>query len=173
MRMSAGGATSLYDATFAALAMRQRIPGRAVMLVFSDGADTTSWIDPRAALTAAQRSDIVVYGVSLRRQMEHNNAQAVRADTLEQEWFPDDPVSYGRQYLPLLAADTGGAMLTAERIDQLRETFVRVVTEFKSRYVLLYTPRGVEPDGWHAIDVELRGQRADITARRGYLRGGK
>ena len=169
--VEAGGATALYDATLAALLMRPRIEGRMVMLVFSDGGDTSSWLDPRTVITAAQRSDVVVYGVTLRRQVEQRNLREARQNQFERDWFQEAPTSYGRHFLPLLAEDTGGAVLVAERSDRLRDTFVRVISEFKSRYVLSYTPRGVEPGGWHAIDVRLKGKRGEVTARRGYLRG--
>jgi VWFA-related protein len=169
--VKAGGATALYDATFAALVMRERIQGRAVMLVFSDGDDTASWIDPRTAIAAAQRSDVVVYGVTLESRLQRQHLQAVMQDRREQQWFLEEPSLYGRQYLPMLAVESGGSLLVAERSDQLRETFVRVVNEFKSRYILTYTPRNVAADGWHSLDVRVKGQRADITARRGYLRG--
>lgn len=171
--VEASGATSLYDATLAALLMRHSVEGRAVMLVFSDGADTTSWMDSRASLAAAQRSDVVVYGVTLARQTERSDAVAVRQATQEQEWFRRDPWSYGRQYLPLLAAETGGALLTADGADRLRDTFVGVVRDFKSRCMLTYTPRDVAPGGWHSIEVGLKRQHGTVTARRGYLRGAK
>jgi VWFA-related protein len=171
--VKAGGATALYDATLAALVMRERVQGRAIMLVFSDGDDTASWIDPRAVVTAAQRSDVVVYVVTLERHTERENLDAVMRDRREHEWFMQEPSMYGRQFLPLLAAETGGSVLVAERSDSLRETFVRVVKEFKSRYILTYAPRGVDAGGWHPLEVRLKGQRADITARRGYLRGAK
>lgn len=169
--VDAGGATALYDATLAALVSRHKVEGRVVMLLFSDGADTSSWLDPRAVLAAAQRSDVVIYGVTLRRQTEQRNLREARQNRLERDWFREAPTSFGRHFLPLLAEDTGGSVLVAERSDQLRDTFLRVVGEFKSRYLLSYTPRGVEPGGWHAIDVRLQGKRGDITARRGYLRG--
>jgi Ca-activated chloride channel family protein len=169
--VKAGGATALYDATFASLMMRARIQGRMVLLVFSDGDDTASWIDPRAVITAAQRSDVVVYGVTLERFTQRDNLDAVKRIQRERQWFLEEPWLYGRQFLPLLTVETGGSLLVAERTDSLRETFVRVVNDFKSRYILTYTPEGVESGGWHAIDVRLKGQRADITARRGYLRG--
>lgn len=168
--VEAGGATALYDATLAGLLMRPRVDGRMVMLVFSDGGDTSSWLDPHAVLAAAQRSDVVIYGVTLKRQVEQQNARQARQNRLERDWFREAPTSFGRHFLPLLAEDTGGTVLVAERSDRLRDTFARVVNEFKSRYILSYTPRGVEPGGWHAIDVRLRGRRGDVTARRGYLR---
>ena len=36
------------------------------------------------------------------------------------------------------------------------------------RYVLRYEPRGVKREGWHAIEVALKGQKGDLHARRGY-----
>ncbi|MGE3887849.1 MAG: VWA domain-containing protein [Vicinamibacterales bacterium] len=168
--VKAGGATALYDATLAALLMRPRIEGRMVMLVFSDGGDTSSWLDPRTVITAAQRSDVVIYGVTLRQQVEQRNLREARQNQLERDWFNEVPASFGRHFLPLLAEDTGGSVLVAERSDRLRQTFVRVISEFKSRYVLSYTPSGVEQGGWHPIEVRLRGRRGDVTARRGYLR---
>jgi len=168
--VKAGGATALYDATLAALLMRPRIEGRMVMLVFSDGGDTSSWLDPRTVITAAQRSDVVIYGVTLRRQIEQRNLREARQNQFERDWFQEAPASYGRHFLPLLAEDTGGAVLVAERSDRLRDTFVRVISEFKSRYVLSYTPSGVEQGGWHGVEVRLKGRRAELTARRGYLR---
>lgn len=169
--VTAIGATSLYDATLTALVMRQRIEGRAVMLVFSDGDDTASWIDPRAALSAAQRSDVVTYVVTLERRIARGSLEGVLRQRREQEWFHEGPSLYGRQFLPLLAAETGGSVLVAERSDDLRERFICVVKEFKSRYILSYTPRNVAPGGWHSIDVELKKQRGDVKARRGYVRG--
>jgi hypothetical protein len=51
----------------------------------------------------------------------------------------------------------------------LSDTFVRLIAEFKTRYVLTYTPRGVAPSGWHTLDVKVS-RRAAVQARRGYLR---
>jgi hypothetical protein len=45
-----------------------------------------------------------------------------------------------------------------------------VLTEFRSRYVIAYTPTGVpRDDGWHTVEVRLKGRRADIKAKDGYL----
>ena len=32
------------------------------------------------------------------------------------------------------------------------------------------TPRGVDPGGWHPLEVTLKGRRGTVTARRGYLK---
>ncbi len=168
-RVRAGGATALYDATFAALALRGRTVGRTVVLVFSDGYDTASWLDPLDVLDAARRSDVVVYGVRHDRlaqegwQQREGRGRAGR-------WFADDPQLFRQEYLAQLAADTGGSVYVAADLDRLREVFARVVDEFRSRYLLTYTPRGVEAGGWHELEVRVRGRGRRVQARRGYLR---
>jgi len=54
----------------------------------------------------------------------------------------------------------------------LRRTFSKIVNDFRSRYVLTYTPRNVSATGWHRIEVRLTNRKGDVTARRGYDRGG-
>ena len=132
---------------------------------------TASWSDPREVIAAASRSDVVVYAVSIARERDWLDAAGARQAILERQWLQRLPHAYGRQFLPLLTSETGGTLLRAERTRQLRETFARVVAEFKSRYVLMYTPTGVAPTGWHALDVRLKGRQGRVTARRGYLRG--
>lgn len=46
--LEAGGSTSLTDAAFAALALREGVDGRMLVLLFTDGLDTSSWLDPLA-----------------------------------------------------------------------------------------------------------------------------
>ena len=58
----------------------------------------------------------------------------------------------------------------AANLDRLREAFSRVVNEFRSRYLLTYTPEGVDAGGWHELDVRVRGRGRRVQARRGYLR---
>ena len=168
-RVRASGGTALYDATFAAFALRERTVGRTLMLVFSDGDDTVSWLDPRDVLNTAQRSDVVVYGVSLEgvardSRWERQDRRSAR------RWFPSEPHLFRRQYLPVLAAETGGSVFVAQDIGRLRAAFARVVGEFRSRYLLTYAPIGVESAGWHELEVRVEGSGRDVQARRGYLR---
>ena len=51
----------------------------------------------------------------------------------------------------------------------LGTTFLRVLDEFRQRYVLSYTATGVAERGWHTIEVKLRGQSGEVRARRGYF----
>jgi Ca-activated chloride channel family protein len=167
--VEAGGATALYDATFAAVVLRQRIPGRTVVLVFSDGDDTASWLEPRDVFAAAQRSDVVVHAVSRDRGLRRGTGADSSSRELERTLFDAEPQLFGRLYLPRLVEETGGSLFVAESSD-LQAAFARVVNEFRSRYVLTYSPEGVAPGGWHTIDVTVNGPKANVQARRGYLR---
>ena len=69
-----------------------------------------------------------------------------------------------------LAAITGGHVFVVQRADELRAAFSAVVSQFRSRYLLTYRPRGVESAGWHSIGLELTRGRATVTARRGYAK---
>lgn len=168
-RIRAGGATALYDATFAAFALREHAVGRTLMLVFSDGYDTASWLDPRAVLDTAQRSDVVVYGVHLDR-FARDSWWNRQARALARRWLPTEPHLFGHQYLPQLVEDTGGSVFVAKDIGRLRASFTRVVSEFRSRYLLTYSPVGVESTGWHELDVRVEGRGRKVQARRGYFR---
>jgi VWFA-related protein len=167
--LEAGGGTTLYDATFAAVALRQQIPGRTVVLVFSDGDDTASWLDPLDVLKAAQRSDIVVYAVTRKRGFRYATGEDAQTRRIERGRFANEPQLFGRLYLSQLVEETGGSVFIADS-SGLENAFAQVVNEFRSRYVLTYSPKDVAPAGWHTIEVTLNGRRADVQARRGYLR---
>ena len=83
--------------------------------------------------------------------------------------FGQQPVMRSADFLHELAVRTGGERLSSD-LGNLRKTFRRIVDDFRSRYVLAYTPRGVAAGGWHPIDVQVKGKRYKITARRGYER---
>ncbi len=138
--LAGGGATSLRDAVYLAAAMCPRDDSRPLVLVFSDGHDTASWLTERDALQAIGRAGLVVH--------------AIRTD--------EDP------FLDALAARAGGRTWSATSDSQLRELFGRALEEMRARYLITYTPRGVKAPGWHAVGVTLRRGRADIVARPGY-----
>jgi VWFA-related protein len=165
------GATSLHDAAYAAVTLNDDQPGRRLVLLFSDGQDMSSWLPGQFALDAARRSDAVVYAVGLLSSQGRTPGYRLDFRSGIQPPVPAvQPALLSETFLAALAADTGGAFLTTDRSDQLRETFVRIIHEFRTRYLLTYTPRGVEGNGWHPIEVKVKGRRSTVVARRGYLK---
>lgn len=140
------GRTSLVDASYASIILAESGLGRSLVILFSDGVDTSSWLSEDAVLNIARRSDVVVYCVF---------TGGVRNAAFAEE----------------LTSLTGGSLLRIGSTADLRATFLRVLQEFQQRYVLTYTPRGVPDHGWHRLQVRVKGRRATVRARPGYLAG--
>jgi VWFA-related protein len=139
--MSGLGATSLRDAVHLALELSPRDQTRPLLLLFTDGHDTSSWLTEDAVLDSARRTGVVTHVVR------------VESD----------------QFLDRLIEAAGGRIWSATSDRQLRELFTRALEEMRARYLLTYTPRGVKSPGWHELKVKLKSGRADITARPGYF----
>jgi Ca-activated chloride channel family protein len=167
-KLSAGGATALHDGIFAALGLRNEAAGRTLLVVFSDGEDTSSWLDAPAVLQAARETDVVVYGVSPRplyteRALELNEQRAAL-----KRWFDSDPDLFPQLLLERVTEETGGEFFFVDSTHDLPGTFARIVGDFKSRYLLSYTPTGVATKGWHPLTVKLKGRTGTVRARPGY-----
>jgi VWFA-related protein len=163
----AGGSTSLYDASFTALALQDRLAGRrSYILLFSDGGDTSSWLPATAVIERARRSDAVVYVVTRRPPRPDVRLEYRSGIELWQSPRSQAEGSTATQ----LATITGGHVFVVQRAEELRSAFAAVVSQFRTRYLLTYRPQGVQTGGWHSIDLTLTRGRATVTARRGYVR---
>jgi VWFA-related protein len=158
--LEAHDATSLRDAAFAGLALREADPGRTLLLIFSDGADTSSWLTTPKVIETAKHTDAVVYAVVVPDQ---------RALWTPRGGAMITTVKNAGKFLESLTEETGGRVLFASSNSDLRATFTKTLAEFRDRYVLSYTPTGVSATGWHRLDVKLKGKGGKVTARRGYF----
>jgi VWFA-related protein len=139
-----GGGTALVDAAFGGVTVAESEAGRSLAIVFSDGIDTSSWLAPETAVDLARRGAVVVYGVT---------ASAARK----------------ARFLRDLAEATAGRVMEVESSADLGATFLQILREFRQRYVIAFSPRGVGGAGWHSLDVRLTSRRGTVTARRGYF----
>ena len=140
------GQTALVDGTFAAMTVGESDAGRTLLIVFSDGLDTASWLKADDVLSEAKRSDVVAYGVWVRSKAKP-------------------------EFLRDLSSETGGRLFEIENSGDLAPTFRSIVGEFRHRYVVSYTPRGVSKTGWHRLDVHVKRKGASVKARPGYQSG--
>ena len=135
------GATALRDAVHLALELQPHDRTRPLVLVFTDGRDTASWLTEDAVIDSARRIGVVVHAVR------------VESD----------------RFLDRLVEAAGGRTWSATSDRQLRELFTRALEEMRARYLLTYTPSGVRTAGWHELKVRLKNGRAEVTARPGYF----
>lgn len=168
--LTANGGTSLWDAVFTSLTLHDATPGvRRLVLVFSDGEDTSSWLPRGAVIDKARRSDAVIYAVALRSGTPPAGSVLSYRSGIE---LSKADVSTGMEspFLEELADISGGAVYTTSRSGELRNAFKQIVTEFRTRYVITYQPTGVDAPGWHPIEVRLKRKPGTVRARRGYSR---
>jgi VWFA-related protein len=143
--------TAVLDAMLLAL-VRPDVPGRrAFSLFLTDGDDTASYFDSTVVLDTARFSK--------------GPMTIVLA--------PDRAAPPAGGVLRSIAIGTGGELLTLRNRDSLRETFAQALENFRSSYVLRYTPAGVAAGGWHDVRVSVRNSRYRVRARQGYDAGGK
>jgi VWFA-related protein len=150
--LKSGQSTSLNDAVFVALARPAELERRHLVVVFTDAEDTWSTIENASLPVIAGRADAVLHIVLA---------------TFDRAGEPG--VLTSREALRQAAAATGG------EVRYLRDAvnaFRQVLDEFRTSYVLRYTPQGVARGGWHTIEVRIaRPGTHTVRARRGYFGG--
>ncbi|HUL71933.1 MAG TPA: VWA domain-containing protein [Vicinamibacterales bacterium] len=144
-RLTASGATSLLEGMYAAVVATLGEPGRSLVIVCTDGRDTASWLQADDVIEGAKHSNAVIYVV---------------ASAGARTWAP----------LKSLTDVTGGRMIEIESSAQIGAEFKKILEDFRSRYVLTFTPTGVPRGGYHRLDVRIRrGGGLKVTARPGYV----
>ena len=146
------GSTAILDASSVALALTATSNRRTLVLLFTDGVDTLSWLPEQTVLDAARTSEAVLYAVTLPER--RGFAQLL----------PGEDAQIRR-----LAEATGGRQLRASDPSQLRERFTEILREMRARYVLTYTPSSPDTPGWHALTVTLRARKGRVASRAGYI----
>jgi Ca-activated chloride channel family protein len=142
------GETALLDGVYTALVSTQTAIGATLVVVYTDGADTVSWLEPDEVRDAATRSNAVVDAVVTRS---------------------------GHQFSDLkdLVDSTGGQVVSIESTTRLGAEFARILREFRSRYLLTFVPQGVAAGGFHRLQVRARPSGLTVHARAGYFSSAK
>ena len=149
------GATSLNDAIHVALQLRPIDTTRSVVILFTDGFDTASWVPPAALEDEARRIGVVIHAIELRDELESPRPRSKQ------------PVV--SRPLRAFANASGGRVWSATSSRDLRILFSQALEEMRARYVLTFTPTGVPKEGWHQLKVSLKDARGDVTARPAYF----
>lgn len=147
------GGTSLYDAVYLASDSLADRNGRHVMVVVTDGGDTTSYKRYGEALQAAQRADVVMYPiivVPIANDAGRNTG--------------------GEHALATLAESTGGRIFYAAGYEQLDEALTAILQALRTQYLLGYYPKNVREESklFHPVKVEVHDPWLKVTVRNGY-----
>jgi len=151
LRASAG--TSFYDAILLSSREQLRREGRHVIVVVTDGGDTTSDKKFADAREAAQNADAVVYPI-LVRPITNDAGRNLG----------------GERALDTIAADTGGRVFQPAGAAALDEAFTQILRDLRTQYLIGYYPRNLPIDTprFHLVRVELSRKDLRATTRTGY-----
>jgi hypothetical protein len=91
-----------------------------------------------------------------------------RARSTELPWSPQGVPPPAPDYRAL-AVETGGQILRSG-YESLSSAFSRLLDDFRSSYVLHYTPAGVASTGFHTLGVRVKREGTfEVRPRRGYV----
>jgi VWFA-related protein len=168
-RIASGGPTSVRDATYAALQLVPADRTRPVVLVFSDGRDTASWLSSSDVLGAVRRSGVVIHAVELVEDEVSARRAAARSGRAPAAGLgATNAPQLSSPFLGELVATAGGRRWSATSAVKLTGLFTDALNEMRSRYLLTYYPTNGDREGWHPLAVTLVKTRADVTHRPGY-----
>jgi Ca-activated chloride channel family protein len=136
-----GAGTSIYDAVLlGSQALGKRIgERRRVIVLVTDGGETTSHADFEAARRAALRGEVLLYTILVRTMKSENGRNTA-----------------GEHALQTITETTGGAMFFPDSPQELPVIFDRIEAELRTQYRLAYypSPRGAA-NSYRKIEVRM------------------
>jgi Ca-activated chloride channel family protein len=151
----AGDDSALYNALLLTLRDAAKVPGRKVVIVFSNGPDNASMVAPDDVRAVAEDEGIPIYVISTN---EVNK----------------DPISSG--VFRRISTRTGGKSYFAKTWQKQVEAFEDIREDLVNSYTITYYPQPNPNEGFRKIAVEIPsdvGKKYRVRARPGYRpRGG-
>jgi VWFA-related protein len=146
----AGDDAALYNALLLTLRDAAKVPGRKVVIVFSNGPDNASMVAPDDVRAVAEDEGIPIYVIST------NDATK-------------DPVS--ASVFRRISTRTGGQVYFAKTWQKQVEAFESIRESLGNSYTVTYYPQPNPNEGFRKISVEIVsdvGKKLRVRARPGY-----
>jgi len=153
-KMRAGGGTALHDAVH--LAVTKKLAGedgRRIIVMITDGDDTSSRLSMNTALEDAQRNDVIIYAIS-------TNSTGLGGEKNKK----------GDDVLKRFTETTGGKVFFPDKLEDLSSNFNSIRQELRFQYALAYSPTNLLRDGaFRRIRIEPANKDHVARARTGYF----
>jgi len=146
----AGDDSALYNCLLLTLRDAARVPGRKVVIVFSNGPDNASMVAPDDVRAVAEDEGIPIYVISTNEVTK-------------------DPVS--SSVFKRISTGTGGKSYFAKTWQKQVEAFEAIREDLGNSYTITYYPQPNPNEGFRKIAVEVisdSGKKYRVQARPGY-----
>ena len=150
--MQFGNGTRLWDAMYESVGVLKEEQIRKVVLVLSDGEDTTSRLGGDDVLVKAQDDHVMVYTIGMRNRYFTN------------QWVTSSP----DRYLKKMSAQTGGGYFELTRTTELNSTFSRIADELHRQYLIAISPATLDGKE-HKLNVRMKTPGMTARARQSYM----
>jgi VWFA-related protein len=148
LRTQAFGDTALYDALARVGQDLVGHAGKKVIVLFTDGKDNASTLNPDAAIQRAKANGVPIYTIAQGEAIGHK-------DLLDQ--------------LAGISKATGGEAFAIEKPSEIGRVFDKVSEDLTHGYLLSFQPPPAENPAWRPIQVTVGGPRGlKVRAREGY-----
>ncbi|HLJ91016.1 MAG TPA: VWA domain-containing protein [Candidatus Angelobacter sp.] len=151
-RVHPGAGTSLYDAIYLCSDTLLDRHGRKVLVLITDGGDTTSRTDYSNALRRAQEAEATIYSIIVVPVAEESGRD-----------------TGGEHALIQLSRDTGGKHYYAENSEKLDDAFRQISDELRTQYLIAYYPnRRVAASAFRRVEIKVN--RSDSESKPFHVR---
>ncbi len=147
-----GKGTRLWDGLDAGIDALASADTRRVIVVFTDGYDTTSFTSPAAVRARASQAHVMVFALA----MWTGSGRTRRRPNSD---------------LEALARSTGGGFYEIADDDDMNATFTRAALELHNQYLLGFTPQVLDGRE-HTLDVRVKRPGLTVRARKSYVAPG-
>jgi VWFA-related protein len=153
--------TSLYDAIYVtADDLLAREAGRRVIILLTDGRDTTSSYDRQKSIDRALRSEVIVYAIGIEGRGQYGG-----------RGFSEQ---VDKKTLQFICDETGGRFFLPKNENEYDSAFRQIEDDLRQQYIISYSPSNEALDGSFR-NITLKVNRKDkenkelrVTHRRGY-----
>ncbi|MFN7929693.1 MAG: VWA domain-containing protein [Blastocatellia bacterium] len=160
------GATSLYDAVYLAAGYLKLTQGRRIIVIVSDGGDTTSQKKLTEALEQAQTSDVVIFTVFTGLLTASQNIRDLAAERAMQTLTSE---TGGDVYSPRMALN-GSEIDEDESLKNLDEAYQRLADQLRTQYTLrFYSTNDTRNGQFRKLTVRVKKPGLMTRARAGYF----
>jgi Ca-activated chloride channel homolog len=164
--LSAYGATSLYDAIFLASEYLKPAQGRRVIVVISDGGDTTSQRTLLESLASAQQADVMIFAVFTGNRDFSENLRDLAGERALEALTSE---TGGLVFRPIATPGTRGKETDEQSIRELDLAFNDLAEQLRTQYTLGFYSTNDKRDGsFRKLAVRIKKPGYTTRARSGY-----
>jgi len=143
------GATALYDAVAYCVKLMRSVIGHCIIILFSDGEDNSSAIDPYTLITIVERSNSVIYSIGKKMHMQGYDEY--------------------QELLRKISLSSGGMTFFPDDVRDVQKIYNRIRQDIRAQFLLRFSPKDkTKRNRFRKLTVKVKNKRYKIRTMKGY-----